>query len=1022
MWQRVHLALVRGPEVGWVVELGAAGPGAKGPQVSIGRGAHADVTIADGALSRLHFTVRAGCSRLGRRGVWVHDAASANGTFRLLPLGVRRRARFVAVGGRIQAGGSVFEVRPDPRLGGPRRVGPALARAGPAAASAGFLAMILLPGAGLWPLAVAGLAGGASMLWRTARPAPLPDPAALLRSPQPRPGPPFRIDLGSGPRRGPASVEVEPGAVLAVVDAGPPARGAASGLARWIAAQLLAGYGPGAEANRPQVLLTDDPARVEPGPGRIVVVAAPASAHIAGATHIITAQAGHNRQVPEDWFHRVTRAGSGPALPHVAELGPLLPSLADLARTWPGHDGRLRAPVGVAASAQGPRPVVIDLAGDSPHAVIAGTTGAGKSEFLTAWLCGLATRYPPSHVSMVLIDYKGGATFGPLADLPHTLDVLTDLDHGATVRALSSLRVEILRRERALRKTGASSLVEHAGRCGPGEQISRLLVVVDEFRVLADEYPDVLDQLVRVAAQGRSLGIHVVLATQRPAMSADIRTNMGVRVCLRVVEETDSIDLLGSAAAAHLPAIPGRLILRTDATRTVQGLWAGDLVGPVVAACRSAAGANPDLGGGHRPWAPPLPARAEEVAPRPGHIAVGISDLPAQQRLGEWHTPVAASVLIAGGARSGRSNAAAVFARGLLAAGHPVHILAPAPLAAGPGIGTSADVGDHVTGYALLHRFLQGRAGRDALIIDDAAQLLRSLDEAGSPGDGAVLLGDVVRACRRAGAALVVTTDLPLPTWAEAFDERFIFPPPDPHQAALAGIRRELADPGPPGRAVALRGGEQTLVQIRRASGSPDGAATGAGAPRPAFQLRPVPADVDLPVDFAPAQPGAGGDAGGDAGGAVVIGRGGPRADPVLLACRPGQVSLVVGGPGSGKTRFTQVLGARLARARERAPARIVDDVHRLPPGHLDELAGALEQGVPLVATTTPEGIAGGFHPVLQRLRQPDQTLYLGALPRSLVGVDLGPYIAAGIPGRGVLHTGGRFIPVQLDRCSQVPG
>ena len=217
--------------------------------------------------------------------------------------------------------------------------------------------------------------------------------------------------------------------------------------------------------------------------------------------------------------------------------------------------GRLSAVLGVGAGG----PLSADLALDGPHALLAGTTGSGKSELLTAWLLQLACTVPPDLLSLVLVDYKGGSAFTPLRGLPHTAGVLTDLDPADTARALSSLEAEVRRRERILTRAGAKDVT----RLPAGTVLPRLLVVVDEFATLACEHPDVLDTLVRVAAQGRSLGIHLVLATQRPGgvVSPAIRANTSLRVCLKVLDTADSREVLGHDGAAHLPRHPGRVIV-----------------------------------------------------------------------------------------------------------------------------------------------------------------------------------------------------------------------------------------------------------------------------------------------------------------------------------------------------------------------------------------------------------------------------------------------------------------------------
>ena len=310
-----------------------------------------------------------------------------------------------------------------------------------------------------------------------------------------------------------------------------------------------------------------------------------------------------------------------PALVRLSRTGCPL-TAARIAARWrepgPGRPGagggRLSAVLGVGAGG----PLSADLALDGPHALLAGTTGSGKSELLTAWLLQLACTVPPDLLSLVLVDYKGGSAFTPLRGLPHTAGVLTDLDPADTARALSSLEAEVRRRERILTQAGAKDVT----RLPAGTVLPRLLVVVDEFATLACEHPDVLDTLVRVAAQGRSLGIHLVLATQRPGgvVSPAIRANTSLRVCLKVLDTADSREVLGHDGAAHLPRHPGRVIVagagqgggdggQADRdSEVLQAPWCGteEQVAGVVAQVREAASG---WSAPWRPWAEPLPTR-----------------------------------------------------------------------------------------------------------------------------------------------------------------------------------------------------------------------------------------------------------------------------------------------------------------------------------------------------------------------------------------------------------------------------
>jgi len=256
-----------------------------------------------------------------------------------------------------------------------------------------------------------------------------------------------------------------------------------------------------------------------------------------------------------------------PRLPGVVPLAALL-TVAD--------DARWAVPLGTDAAG---RVVSFDLVADGPHLLVAGTTGAGKSELLQSFVLALALRRTPGELALALVDFKGGASFGECAALPHVVGQVTDLDPALAARALDGLRAELRRRKEVLAAHGVADLDAL-----PAGVLPRLVVVVDEFRALADDLPDLLPGLLRVAAQGRSLGVHLVLATQRPAgaVSADVRANVSARIALRVVDAADSHDVLDSPAAALVPAgVPGRAVLRVG-------------VAPPVALQCAYAGARPD--------------------------------------------------------------------------------------------------------------------------------------------------------------------------------------------------------------------------------------------------------------------------------------------------------------------------------------------------------------------------------------------------------------------------------------------
>ena len=217
-------------------------------------------------------------------------------------------------------------------------------------------------------------------------------------------------------------------------------------------------------------------------------------------------------------------------------------------------------------------PFRLDLRKDGPHALIAGTTGSGKSELLQTMVASLALANRPDEMTFVLVDYKGGSAFKDCARLPHTVGMVTDLDTHLVGRALVSLGAELRRREHLLAVPGAKDLEDYWAlqRNQPElPAIPRLALVIDEFASLAAELPDFVQGLVSIAQRGRSLGIHLVLATQRPSgvVSADIRANTNLRISLRVTDENDSRDVLDAPDAARiLKSQPGRAYVRTGAS------------------------------------------------------------------------------------------------------------------------------------------------------------------------------------------------------------------------------------------------------------------------------------------------------------------------------------------------------------------------------------------------------------------------------------------------------------------------
>lgn len=646
-------------------------------------------------------------------------------------------------------------------------------------------------------------------------------------------------------------------------------------------------------------------------------------------------------------------------LPRQIRLSEVLDGPLDresIRRRWAASDpARLDLVLGVGPTGAH----LVDLVAAGPHVLVGGTTGAGKSELLRTLVASLAIAHPPDQVSFVLIDYKGGSAFDACADLPHTVGLVTDLDGRLGDRAIRSLDAEIRRREQVLRVAGHDDLTAHAGHA---PALARLIVVVDEFAALARDLPEVLDALVDVARRGRSLGIHLVLATQRPTgvVSEQIRTNTNLRIALRMIDPGDSTDVIGDGSATHLATdAPGRAIVRHGAAASEVQVACVSLPAPpgglqvrwldpdraalesepdrspcgptdletLVAATGAAWGACTDASPARaetlrRPWLEPLPTQAplsdlpDDATFEPDDPwVIGVADDPDRQRRVpvRWHPDEGPLVVFALPGSGGTTTLRTVVRSGVRhLEPSRLHVyVVGAPDEWHPAVGHLPHLGRIVEpgdGTRLERLLDMARAAattrapttRLLLVLDDLRSFLDAVDRQGGVG----LVDEVISLLARPAPGLAVAASADrvgaVPGALAAVARKLCLRLSEPYDYVAFGLRPVDVRSLPAGRGFDASTGLE--FQVGSLGACPHRAGPGSGGPRP-DPLDVLPALLnrhDLPV----VQP-----ADGEAWTTTLGLSDHPRL-PVVLHLARGDHLLVAGPAGSGRSTTLAALAS----------------------------------------------------------------------------------------------------------------
>ena len=424
----------------------------------------------------------------------------------------------------------------------------------------------------------------------------------------------------------------------------------------------------------------------------------------------------------------------------------------------------------------------VDLVADGPHAVVGGTTGSGKSELLVSWVLAMAAAHSPRAVNFLLVDFKGGSSFTSVQGLLHVVGVVTDLDDRSAHRALLSLRAELRYRERTLADAGARAIDE------PGVALPRLVIVVDEFAAMVADFPELHELFADLAARGRSLGIHLILCTQRPAgvVRDAVMANSALRLSLRVNNRADSVAVIGTPDAAQLQGdAPGRAFVSIAGGPPQLVQVARATTSDVARVAAIWQSADTDI---RRPWCDDLP----RVVPLGGltvagrGIPFGLLDLPEQQRqqIAVYDPVLHGNLLVIGGQGCGKSE--------LLATLHE----APGVERVPPSIEEAWDVL-----AAAVRRVRRATAGPRLLVIDDLDALLGRFSDDFQTAFVDILV-ELLREGGSAGVRLALAVrrvPAVLQTIAGLCDSRLILRMPTRQDHLMSGGVIGYAPDAPPG-------------------------------------------------------------------------------------------------------------------------------------------------------------------------------------------------------------------------------